>query len=159
LSRIGRFYILRGVYSEILIVRSVYAEVVERGWGLAGSLETEKAVQEGWIKVLDVVDKRKAMDMALTRGIHPANTETVQLAQEVKATTLLANEEEVRELASRLGVEVKGCLGLLIEGVKRKLITVREAEESAQRLIEDGYRVSREVLKEFHALLHLEGRG
>ena len=87
-----------------------------------------------------------------------ANAETVQLAREVKATTLLANEEEVRGLADQFGIEVRGCLGLLIEAVKRKLITIKEAMGDAERLIEEGYRVSEEVLKEFYALLRLEGR-
>lgn len=57
LSRIGRFHLLKNVYNEISITSSVFAEVVEKGWGLAGSIETERAVHEGWIKVVDVVDK------------------------------------------------------------------------------------------------------
>jgi len=59
-------------------------EVVERGWGLAGSLETERATREGWIKVLDVVDKWKAREMATMHGVHLANAETVQLARELR---------------------------------------------------------------------------
>jgi len=105
---------------------------------LAGSLETERAMREGWIKVLDVVDKWKAREMATMHGVHLANAETVQLAREVKATTLLANEEEVRGLADQFGIEVRGCLGLLIEAVKRKLITIKEAMGDAERLIEEG---------------------
>jgi len=125
---------------------------------LAGSLETERAMREGWIKVLNVVDKWKAREMATMHGVHLANAETVQLAREVKATTLLANEEEVRGLADQFGIEVRGCLGLLLEAVKRKLITIKEAMGDAERLMEEGYRVSEEVLKEFYALLRLEGR-
>jgi len=68
------------VYNQISITSSVFAEVVEKGWGLAGSIETERAMHEGWIKVLDVVDKRKAREMAVTHRIHLANAETVQLA-------------------------------------------------------------------------------
>jgi len=158
LSRIGRFHLLKDFYNQITITSSVFMEVVERGWGLAGSLETERAMREGWIKVLDVVDKWKAREMATMHGVHLANAETVQLAREVKATTLLANEEEVRGLADQFGIEVRGCLGLLIEAVKRKLITIKEAKGDAERLIEEGYRVSEEVLKEFYALLRLEGR-
>jgi len=158
LSRIGRFHLLKDFYNQITITSSVFMEVVERGWGLAGSLETERAMREGWIKVLDVVDKWKAREMATMHGVHLANAETVQLAREVKATTLLANEEEVRGLAGQFGIEVRGCLGLLIEAVKRKLITIKEAKGDVERLIEEGYRVSEEVLKEFYALLRLEGR-
>jgi predicted nucleic acid-binding protein len=56
-----------------------------------------------------VIDKWKAREMAVTHGIHLANAETVQLAREVKASILLANEEEVRDLAAEFGLEVRGC--------------------------------------------------
>ena len=150
---------LKNVYNQISVTSSVFTEVAEKGWGLAGSIETERAVREGWIKVLDVVDKWKAREMAVTRGIHLANAETVPLAREAKASILLANEEEVRELAGQFGIKVRGCLGLLIDAVKRNLITVNGAREDAERLVEEGYRVSEEVLKEFLTLLQSEGVG
>lgn len=153
LSRIGRFHLLSDIYNQIVVASSVFREVVETGWGLAGSLETERAVSDGWIEVVDVVDRWKAREMATTQGINLANAETVQIAREVKAATLLANEEEVRELASEFDIEVTGCLGLLIEAVKRKYITVKEARQDAERLVREGYRISEEVLKEFHILL------
>jgi len=156
LSRIGRFHLLKNVYSQISITSSVFAEVVEKGWGLAGSIETERAMHEGWIKVLDVVDKWKAREMAVTRRIHLANAETVQLAREVKASILLADEKEVRELAAEFGLEVRGCLGLLAEAARRELISVKEAKRDAKRLIEEGYRISEEVLKEFYIMLGSE---
>jgi len=89
----------------------------------------------------------------MTHGIHLANVETVQLAREVKASILLANEEEVRDLATEFGLEVRGCLGLLAEATRRELISVEEAKQDAKRLIDEGYRVSEEVLKEFYTML------
>jgi len=148
--------LLKNVYNEISIASSVFAEVVEKGWGLAGSIETERAVHEGWIKVVDVVDKWKVREMAVARRIHLANAETVQLAREAKASILLADEEEVREVATEFGLEVRGCLGLLVEAVRRGLISVKEAEQDAKKLIEEGYRISEEVLKEFYIMLRSE---
>jgi len=148
--------LLKNVYNEISIASSVFAEVVEKGWGLAGSIETERAVHEGWIKVVDVVDKWKVREMAVARRIHLANAETVQLAREAKASILLADEEEVREVATEFGLEVRGCLGLLVEAVRRGLISVKEAKQDAKILIEEGYRISEEVLKEFYIMLRSE---
>jgi predicted nucleic acid-binding protein len=84
------------------------------------------------------------------------NTETVQLAREAKASVLLADEEEVRELAAGFDLEVIGCLGLLAEAVRRELISVKEAKQDAKRLIEEGYRISKEVLKAFYTMLGSE---
>jgi len=41
LSRIGRFHLLKNVYNQINITSSIFGEVVEKGWGLAGSIETK----------------------------------------------------------------------------------------------------------------------
>jgi len=114
-------------------------------------------MREGWMKVLEVVDKRKAREMAVTHGIQLANAETVHLARETKATVLLANEEEARELATEFGLEVKGCLGLLAEAARRNLISVKDAKKDAKRLMEEGYRISEDVLKEFYNILKPKG--
>lgn len=113
-------------------------------------------MREDWIKVLDVVDKWKVREMAVRHGVHLTNTETVQLAREAKASILLADEGEVRELATGFGLEVRGCLGLLAEALRRDLISVKEAKQDAKRLVEEGYRISEEVLKEFYTMLGSE---
>ncbi|MGC9346309.1 MAG: DUF3368 domain-containing protein, partial [Candidatus Bathyarchaeales archaeon] len=59
-------------------------------------------------------------------------------------------------LAAEFGLEVRGCLGLLAEAVRRELISVKEAKQDAKRLIEEGYRISEEVLKEFYIMLRSE---
>ena len=153
LSRIGRFHLLKGLYDRVFIASTVFSEVVERGWGSAGSLETNRGVRDGWMKVLNVVHRWKAREMAVAHRIHLANAETVQLARELKAAVLLADDEEVRELAIEFGLEVRGCLGLLAEAARGMLITVGDAKRDAQRLVEEGYRVSEEVLREFYKLL------
>lgn len=153
LSRIGRFYLLKEIYNRIVIASGVFSEVVEKGWGLAGSLETEKAAHEGWIKVVEVTDKWKAREMSLSYKIHLANAEAVQLAREIRADVLLADEEEIRALSAEFGLKIRGCLGLLVEAVRLKLMSRDEAKQDAKRLIEEGYRVSEGVLREFYNVL------
>ncbi len=156
LSRIGRFHLLKMIYGKIRIASGVFIEVAEKGWGLAGSLEVETSVRDGWIKVSDVGNRLKAREIAATRGVHLANAETVQLALESRATTLLADEQEVRELANEFGIGATGCLGILVQAARRKLITTKEAEADAERLVKEGYRTSEAVLREFHDLLSAE---
>jgi predicted nucleic acid-binding protein len=92
----------------------------------------------------------------MKRKIHLSNAETVQLARELRASVLLADEEEVRRLASEFGLEVRGCLGLLVEAVRKGLISITEAKHDAERLVEEGYRVDERVLKEFYIMLESE---
>ena len=53
----------------------------------------------------------------------------------------------------------KRALGLLVEAVRRGLISIMEARRDAERLVEGGYRVGEKVLKEFHAMLEEEETG
>lgn len=153
LSRIGRFHLIKSLYQNAVISPSVYREVVEKGWGLPGSLETEKAVHEGWVKIVDVVNKWKVREIAAQQRIHMANAETIQLAQEVKPDFVLADEEEIRRLVEENNIRIRGCLGILIDGVRRKLISISEAKRGVQELRNSGYRISIEILKTFDALL------
>jgi len=154
LSRIGRFQLIKSLYGSAVISSGVYQEVVEKGWGLPGSLETEKAVNEGWIKVMSVMNKKKVRELAREFGIQIANAETIRLALEVRPDFVLADEEEIRRLAEEEGgFKIRGCLGILIDGARKGLLSVSEARSGAKRLRASGYRISREILKNFYALL------
>ena len=43
------------------------------------------------------------------------------------AEVVLADEEEVREGAEERGFDVRGCLGILLESVKRGILTPQKA--------------------------------
>lgn len=153
LAKMGFFYLLSGLYGELVIATGVYLEVVERGWGFPGSLETEKAAGEGWMKVMGVADKTRVKNLMRRYGISLGNAETVQLAIEGRAELVLADEVEVRELIEEYRIKVRGCIGVLIEAAKRGVISTNEAKKGMERLVETGYRVSDNVLNQAHRLL------
>jgi len=153
LSRIGRFRLLRRLFSTIHIPEGVYREVVEIGWSLPGSVETEEAMRGGWIKVEDVEDRLKVRELTVRHGLHAANAEVLQLAVERGARELLADDAKIRELAEEWGIKVQGCMGVLIEAARRGLLSVHEAREALDELVRRGYRASREVLRRAHEIL------
>ena len=153
LSRIGRFQLIKSLYGSAVVSPGVYQEVVEKGWGLPGSSETEKAVNEGWIKIMSVANRKKVRELAREFGIQIANAETIQLALEVRPDFVLADEEEIRRLAEEGHFKIRGCLGILIDGARKGLLSVSEARRGAEKLRASGYRISREILKSFYALL------
>jgi len=153
LSRIGRFELLRQLYETIVIPKGVYTEVVEVGWSLPGSVETEKGIKEGWIKVMSVGDRLAVRELTVRHGLHTANAEVVQLAGELGVVEVLADDAKVRLLVERRGLKVRGCMGLLIEAAKRGFLSVSDARRALNELVEKGYRVSREVLRMAHELL------
>jgi len=153
LARVECFYLLRSLYGELAIATGVYLEVVERGWGFPGALETEKAMKEDWLKVRSAADKAGVTDLMRKYGISLGNAETIQLAIEDGAELALADETEVRNLLEEYGVKVRGCIGVLIEAAKKGIISTKEAKKAVRRLTETGYRVSDNVLNEAYRLL------
>ncbi len=152
LSAIGRFHLLLNLF-EIVIPEGVYEEVVVEGWGLPGSLETVEAIRNGFITVERVIDMEKVRNISYEYGISISNAEVIQLAKEINAEIVLADEEEVREGAGDEGFDVRGCLGILIESVKRGLLKPEQAVRDVDGLVESGYRVSEEIVNEVKGIL------
>ena len=86
-------------------------------------------------------------------GISISNAEVIQLAKEMNAEVVLADEEEVREGAEEGGFDVRGCLGILLESVKRGILTPQKAMQDVDGLVESGYRVSEEVVNKVKEIL------
>ena len=117
LSAIGRFHLLMDLFQEIVIPEGVYEEVVVEGWGLPGSLETAEAIRSGFIAVKRVIDKEEVR-ISYEYGISVSNAEVIQLAKEMNAEVVLADEEEVREGAEERGFDVREGLGILLVSVR-----------------------------------------
>jgi predicted nucleic acid-binding protein len=147
LSAIGRFHLLRKFFEEVIIPEGVYAEVVVEGWGFSGSLETSEAIKDGVLKVKQVIDKEKVKEISKEYRISVSNAEVIQLAKEMNVEIVLANEEEVREIAEAAGFKVRGCLGILMDAVKNRLITPKQATQDIDNLVNSGYRISDEIIK------------
>lgn len=153
LASIGRFYLLRKHFEEIIIPEGVYKEVVIEGWGFSGSLETSEATKENYITVKKVTDKEKVKEIAEEYNVGITNAEVIQLAKELNADIVLANEEEVRTAAEESGFRVKGCLGIITEAAKNKEITVWQAIKDIDNLVASGYRISDEVISRAKEIL------
>jgi len=153
LARANSFSLLNLLYENLVITTGVYVEVVERGWGLPGSLETENAIKTGWLKVQGVENKSKVLEFIQTYAISLGNAETVQLAIERAAALVLVDEVAVRNLLEAQQIPVRGCIGAVIEATRKRRILSEEARTLIRRLVETGYRVDDKVLKRADQLL------
>jgi len=148
LSAIGKFYLLRELFQGVIIPEEVYDEVVIEGWGLSGSLETSEAIRSGFITVNQVMDKEKVKEISQRYKVSISNAEVIQLAKEVNAEMVLADEAEVREAAEDAGFKVRGCLGILTVAVKSGILPSQQAIRDVDNLVSTGYRVSEDIIRE-----------
>ena len=77
------------------------------------------AIKNGWIQIKDVTDKYKVKEFSTIYKISLANAETIQLARELNAKLTLADELEVREILTQNNIKIRGCIGILIEAVRK----------------------------------------
>ena len=84
LAKIGKLYILKELFGEIIIPKAVWDEVVVKGKGKPGAEEVEKAE---WIKVREVRDK---LSVEVLKGeIEIGEAEAIILAKELNADLLI----------------------------------------------------------------------
>jgi len=122
LARVGRLELLRAVFGTLLLSEAVWSEVVESGLEKAGASELSQAI---WI------ERRKVNDAGLVallrQNLGAGEAEAIALAREAGADLVLLDERIGRAAAKRLGLQVTGLVGVLIEARERGLLEDAEA--------------------------------
>ena len=133
---------------ETVVPLEVKHEVVsvgkEKGYGDA--LQVEEKITKGQIKVIEVEASRKLVELTKHAGIHRVEMKVILYALRNGAVALL-DDDAARSFARSLGVEVRGSLGLLLEGLKKHVITYSNALEGLDKLSEIMY-LSSDIYKE-----------
>ena len=132
LLQIGQLDLLRQVFGQVVIPKTVYDEL--------GELPRQRLVIDGqsWLTVLNVHD----MDVVagLADELDPGEAEAIALALEIKADYLIIDELKGRHKAEALGLRIVGLLGVLIQAKQTGYIQAVEPLLIALRE-EAGFRI------------------
>jgi predicted nucleic acid-binding protein len=109
----GHLDILRALYSEVVVPRIVFDEIVVAGAGLTGAREVDAA---RWIRIEDAIP-----DPSLLSTLGRGEAAAIPLAQRLGAT-LLADDADARAVAHQRGIVVIGTLGVLLAAKRMHLI-------------------------------------
>lgn len=121
LAAIGQFALLHRLYGEISIPKAVWEELHASGQEWPGSLEVDSAP---W--VYQRIAQNSTLIEVLSRDLDRGEAESIALALELKADLVLLDEREGRRMARRLGLDVIGVLGILLEAKHNNYIpTIR----------------------------------
>jgi predicted nucleic acid-binding protein len=136
LAVIDHLNLLHQLYSEVIIPRAVYNEIVIAGEGQPGAVDIKGA---RWIAVKDVTNQ--ALVTALRLDLDDGEAEAITQAVELKADLLLIDERKGRRLAEALGCRVIGLLAVLVEAKQQELLPAVKPILD-QLILEAGFRVS-----------------
>jgi len=125
LGKLGFLDILGHLYEKVKIPRAVYDEVVSggRAGGYADSLQVELALQRNFLEVMKVKNSTtRIASLPLDNG----EKEVLDLALENQAELLLMDDMLAREQAKRLGMIVKGTLGVIVTAYRQEFFSLDE---------------------------------
>ena len=119
LHLIGRFDLLRDLYSEVFVPPAVIREMSHPK--APPGLQAIAASPPRWLKV------RAPINAVFLDQLDDGEAEAISLAMELKADRVLIDERDGRRSALALGFQISGRLGILEEAAERKLVRLEEA--------------------------------
>jgi uncharacterized protein len=117
LAVIGHLEILKQLYAQVIIPQAVYQEITGHGPGLPSTREVQTLE---WIISQPV--QNSVVAHALQGELDDGEAEAITLAVEMQADLLLVDERRARTVATRLGLNVVGVLGVLVEAKHKALV-------------------------------------
>lgn len=126
LSKLGQLGLLLKLYSEIIIPREVYKEVVMSGTrlGVPDAFSVKSIVESGHILVKDVILSEQ--DRQIMRYLDIGEVEVIALSREKNSDWVLIDNKHARKAARLQGLPIKGTIGILVEGFRKGFLYLEE---------------------------------
>lgn len=137
LGKLGLVHLLYALYGPVLVPEEVYHEVVHRGLtlGQPDAHAVQLAVARNELKVI-APDDADSLEESLTLSIDAGEVQAIRLGLREQADWVLLDDLLAREEAQRIGLRVKGTLGILVDACRKSLLAVEEAELVFQAILE-----------------------
>jgi len=141
LLNIDRLDVLKNIFSSVYIPNKVYDEIV---------IEEQIVLDERFFITKEIEDKK--LYKLLTKSLDAGESEAIVLAKEMELS-LIIDEKKGRKIASNLGLNIFGFIGLLVLNCKNGLLTKEDTLDVFYRAKEQGFRVGLRLENEFLGLI------
>ena len=136
LAKLNRLELLAKVYDEVRVPSAVYREVVTQG--LEHGAADARIMQLFWEQrewpITDVPEELLS-SLQPSSILDAGEMEVLALASASPDALLLIDDELARREARRLGVDVKGTLGVLVTALRQEALTFQELEILIQQIV------------------------
>lgn len=129
LGKLNRLHLLAELYDKVQVPQAVYNEVVSQGLarGAPDALVARLFWQrQGWPIVEVSPEVLSAYEPAVI--LDPGEREVLALAQTLPDPLVLLDDEAARTEARRLGLRVRGTLGVLVQAFREGLLSLSQVE-------------------------------
>ncbi|TAH03792.1 MAG: DUF3368 domain-containing protein [Sphingobacteriales bacterium] len=127
LTKIGELELLHKVYGEIITTLDIATEFGE--------------TLPEWVEIREVTDiyKQKLLELQIDRG----ESSAIALALEISASTLILDDFKARKIASRLGINYTGTIGVIIKAKLKGIIP--SIKPIIEKIKQTDFRISVEI--------------
>lgn len=144
LSTTGYLFLLNRLFEQVVVPVSVYEEVTFQGEERPGAKAVARA---NWL-VIQAPERSLSLSAELLQ-LDCGERDVILLAQEIDADWVLIDEKLARRIASGLGLQVKGTLGVLLIAYRIGLISKEASMKAVQELVSGSVRLSPRLLEWF----------
>lgn len=141
LLNIDRLDVLTNIFSLVYIPQKVYDEIV---------INEQISLNGTFFVVKEIVDKK--LYELLFKSLDSGECEAIVLAKEMELS-LIIDEKKGRKIASNLGINIFGFIGLLILNYKNELLTKEDILDVFYKAKEQDFRVGMKLENEFLKLI------
>ena len=127
LSNIGELELLHKVYGEIITTIEIATEFGE--------------TLPDWVKIKKVTDtyKQQLLELQLDKG----ESSAIALALEIPGSTIILDDIKARKIASRLGINYTGTIGVIIKAKLKGIIP--SIKPIIEKIKQTDFRISVEI--------------
>lgn len=141
LLNIQRMDILENIFDAVYIPTKVYDEIViEENILLEATFFIRKEIKDTVLYKL------------LSRSLDAGECEAIVLAKELKLS-LIIDEKKGRKIATNLGIDIIGFLGILLLNYKKKYLSKEEVLDIYARAKKASFRVSEKLEEQFFSVV------
>jgi Predicted nucleic acid-binding protein, contains PIN domain len=147
LARLEKLPYAKGAYDSVIIPPAVRTETIERGKaeGYADAFLLEKLESQGWLKTQKLSNESKRFARDLTKVVGRGEAEAISLAIELRER-LFMDDHVGRRIASFYKVQATTTLGILLELLATKAITISEYRKNVKVYASQGW-ISADILQ------------
>ena len=141
LLNIDRLDVLGNIFSLVYVPKKVYEEIV---------IDEQIVLDEAFFVIKEIEDTK--LYRLLLKSLDEGESEAIVLAKEMELS-LIIDEKKGRKIASNLGINIFGFIGLLILNYKNGLLTQEDTLDIFYKAKEQGFRVGMRLEREFLGLI------
>ena len=151
LMKANRLEILNKLFGDVFVPNAVFHELTDN------ERFTEEAAlirHSNFIKIVNVNNEEAVSLLQKIAGLDRGESEAIIYAEENRADLLLMDEAAGRNAARKIGLEIMGSIGVLVNAFRVGILSASEIEEAFYRIKKSNRHISERIIQDALDIVH-----